>query len=288
MVRNGEVIAGRAPRRMIGRRMLSGGIALAVLVISSAMAYPASNDDAYRGDLQTIKTVRPVFVEGPVTATRIPEPFGLPSNETTNSPLSEKWRAVAAAIKEETETLARCRANVGDCPSPARQFLAIIETARSKTGRARLGEVNRAINLAIRPTSDLDQHAVPDRWMAPLATFAAGRGDCEDYAIAKYVALRESGVPAAELRLVVVRDMRLSEDHALLAVRFDARWLTLDNRRLMLIEDRDLDRVVPLFAVGGSDVDRLMSAAAGPSETAYDEVAPAGISVARAGQTAHD
>ena len=53
--------------------------------------------------------------------------------------------------------------------------------------------INRDINMAIRPTSDLAQWGVTDRWSAPLATLASGRGDCEDYAIAKYVALREAG-----------------------------------------------------------------------------------------------
>ena len=53
---------------------------------------------------------------------------------------------------------------------------------------ARTAALNRAINLAIIPTSDLVQWGVVDRWSAPLETFTTHRGDCEDYAIAKYVA----------------------------------------------------------------------------------------------------
>ena len=49
--------------------------------------------------------------------------------------------------------------------------------------------------MAIRYVSDYAQHGEADRWSAPLATFATGKGDCEDYAIAKYVALREAGFP---------------------------------------------------------------------------------------------
>ena len=45
-------------------------------------------------------------------------------------------------------------------------------------------------------SSDFTQHGEADRWSAPLATFATAKGDCEDYAIAKYVALREAGFPA--------------------------------------------------------------------------------------------
>ena len=39
------------------------------------------------------------------------------------------------------------------------------------------------------------QWGVPDRWSPPLETLATGRGDCEDYAIAKYVALTAAGIP---------------------------------------------------------------------------------------------
>ena len=69
-------------------------------------------------------------------------------------------------------------------------------TRRARDGRARLGEINRAINLAIRPMSDLAQYGEIDVWSSPLVTFAHGAGDCEDYAIAKFVALRLAGIAA--------------------------------------------------------------------------------------------
>jgi len=73
----------------------------------------------------------------------------------------------------------------------------------------------------------------------PLATFATAKGDCEDYAIAKYVALREAGFPQDDLQLVLVRDRAVRQDHAVLAAHLDDRWLILDNRRSDLIEDSD-------------------------------------------------
>jgi hypothetical protein len=44
-----------------------------------------------------------------------------------------------------------------------------------REGRARLGEINRAINLAIRPIGDLAQHGQIDAWTSPLR----GLCDCE-------------------------------------------------------------------------------------------------------------
>ena len=96
---------------------------------------------------------------------------------------------------------------------------------------------NRAINLAIRPTSDLAQWGVEDRWSSPLATLTSGRGDCEDYAIAKYVALIEAGVSDSDVRLIIVRDIATGEDHAVVAARLEEKWIVLDNRRLTLLEE---------------------------------------------------
>src|SRR6266700_7656142 len=178
------------------------------------------------------------------------EPLGLIALGAREGELWRKWRGVQHEIRMESELLALCRASPGDCPSaPARRLLAMIETARTRQGRARLGEINRAINLSIRPMSDLAQYGVVDLWSSPLATLAAGAGDCEDYAIAKYVALREAGLGNEDLRLLIVRDTKLREDHAVVAARLDGRWLVLDNRRLVLLEDMQLKQYAPMFEI---------------------------------------
>ncbi|MBV8791894.1 MAG: transglutaminase-like cysteine peptidase, partial [Pseudolabrys sp.] len=80
-----------------------------------------------------------------------------------------------------------CRAAASGCPAAAAKFIAVVDAGRKLQGRARIGEINRAVNLAIRPASDLAQYGVIELWASPLTTFASGAGDCEDYAIAKYV-----------------------------------------------------------------------------------------------------
>lgn len=177
------------------------------------------------------------------------EPFGLPASDSPAA-YAEKWLLVVRAIASEEGILARCRAEPNECPQGALRFLKIVEAARNKEGRARLGEVNRAVNMAIRYRSDTARHGSPDAWTAPLSTFASGEGDCEDYAIAKYVALREAGVPAQDLRLVLVRDTKLAQDHAIIAARLEGRWLILDNRRLILLDHGDVRSYRPITAFG--------------------------------------
>src|SRR5437899_1466539 len=53
---------------------------------------------------------------------------------------------------------------------------------------------------------------------------------------------REVGLDNEDLRLLIVRDTKLREDHAVVAARLDGRWLVLDNRRLVLLEDIQLEQ----------------------------------------------
>jgi predicted transglutaminase-like cysteine proteinase len=185
------------------------------------------------------------------------EPFGLRVESVTMGEVLNKWNGLVADIRAESEVLARCRSDAQHCPAAARKFLNVIADGRARDGRARIGVINRAINLAIRPMTDLAQWGVTDRWSAPLATLTTGRGDCEDYAIAKYVALREAGVAEADVRLVIVRDLANGEDHAIVAARADDKWIMLDNRRLTLLEDSAMPHVLPLFAFDQDGVKRF-------------------------------
>src|SRR5260221_9827888 len=177
------------------------------------------------------------------------EPFGLFTFRAPEGVLWRKWRGIESDVSKEQAVLDRCRENPEGCPSYAAQFLRLIKAVKAKSGRGQLDEANRAVNMAIRYASDYAQHGEADRWSAPLATFATGKGDCEDYAIAKYVALSEAGFPRDELRLVLVRDRAVRQDHAVLAARLDGHWLILDSRRSDLMDDADATSFTPLFAI---------------------------------------
>ena len=148
---------------------------------------------------------------------------------------SAKWADLQSRILAEKVTLAACRSGDRPCPAAARRFLSIVENGRQRQGRARLGEINRAINLSIRPMSDLAQYGVEDYSASPLASLSSGAGDCEDYAIAKYVALEESGIAPADLQLEIVRDVEHQATHAVVEVRYKDEWLILDNRTLLIM-----------------------------------------------------
>jgi len=171
------------------------------------------------------------------------EPFGLETMPVLSGRLLSTWRSVQDDIRAEGLVLARCRMNTGRCSPPVKHFLSIIAEGRAHTGRARIGIINRAINMAIRPKSD------PGHWKPPLDILSTGSGDCKDYAVAKYVALIEACVAEKDVRLVIVRDLALGQDHAVVATRLGMNWIMLDNRWLTLLEDAEMRRVAPLFVL---------------------------------------
>ena len=181
-----------------------------------------------------------------------PTPFGLTQSALAAGPthaMTAKWQALQAVVAVEMRAMTLCREMSDACSPAAKRFIAIIDKARSESGRARVGQINRAVNLAIRPMRDSAQFGVADVWQSPLMTFANGAGDCEDYAIAKYVALRETGMSTDDLKLVIVHDDRVGEDHAVTAARIDGEWLILDNRKMLLLADTQ-SGLKPLVALG--------------------------------------
>ena len=193
----------------------------------------------------------------PGSADRADQPFGFSTATVTAGALLQKWHDVEREVDDERLVLRACEQDRAACQSPpALQFLAIVDSARTLEGRARLGEINRAINLKIKPMSDLVLYGADDVWSPPLATLAMGAGDCEDYAIAKFVALQEAGVSADDLRIVILRDDHRQEDHAVVAARLDGSWLMLDNRHMVMVEDQQVRDYHPEFLMGHDGVKR--------------------------------
>ena len=187
------------------------------------------------------------------------EPFGLFTFRAPDGVLWRKWRGAKAAIESELRQVEDCKTDASICSEAARRFQLIVNEVRGQSGVARLETANRLINTAIRYTSDLSQHAALDVWSAPLASLETGRGDCEDYAIAKYVVLREAGVPEQDLRILLVRDRRVREDHAVLTVREGGTWSVLDNRNSKLAVDSEVLHFTPLYALDSAGVSLFAS-----------------------------
>lgn len=87
-----------------------------------------------------------------------------------------------------------------------------------------INRVNRDVNAAITPMTDMEQWGVLDSWDFPKT----GYGDCEDYQLLKRRMLAEAGLPRRAMRMTVVLDER-NEGHAVLKIMTDRGAFILDN-----------------------------------------------------------
>lgn len=79
--------------------------------------------------------------------------------------------------------------------------------------------------------NDIKAWGVDDYWATPIEFLGNFQGDCEDYSVAKYLSLKELGVPVEKLRITYVRATNIGESHMVLAYypTPDADPLILDN-----------------------------------------------------------
>ncbi len=87
-----------------------------------------------------------------------------------------------------------------------------------------LDEINRTVNNAIAPATDLELYGTAEFWTLPV-----DRGDCEDYALLKRQILMKRGWPSSALLMTVVRDER-GDGHAVLTARTVQGDFILDNK----------------------------------------------------------
>ncbi|MGM0422894.1 MAG: transglutaminase-like cysteine peptidase [Pseudomonadota bacterium] len=119
---------------------------------------------------------------------------------------------------------------------------------QGKSLREQVSAVNRMMNS--KPyIEDSQNWGKSDYWATPVEFMARG-GDCEDFAIAKYVALRALGVPVEQMRVAVVEDKTLNQHHAILIVYDrDKTAYVLDNQIKRVRQLSSVKRYKPIFSI---------------------------------------
>lgn len=112
-------------------------------------------------------------------------------------------------------------------------------------------ELARAVNRfwnAFPYIEDIRNWKRQDYWAAPYE-FLKKSGDCEDYAIVKYLTLRQLGVPASDMRILVVNDTFRGLAHAVLGVNMGGTVYILDNVSNAILSHDKLGQYRPQFSV---------------------------------------
>lgn len=142
-----------------------------------------------------------------------PDVFGYASVSIGSTPMDDLWR----------------RAAVGAPPELGGEWAALVDRIQDVPVRTKIEAVNSFTNKHIAYASDQAVYGVDDYWAGLSETIAHGRGDCEDFAIAKMQLLAAAGVPQRDLYLILVRDTVRDADHAVLAVRDGDKIYVLDS-----------------------------------------------------------
>jgi predicted transglutaminase-like cysteine proteinase len=131
---------------------------------------------------------------------------------------------------------------------------AFVRDAAKEPG-SRLVSVNRFFSR-IPPYEDLALWGAEDYWATPAETLAINGADCEDYALAKYFALKELGVPVERLRLVYATTWRSRIAHMVLAYYEDPRGepLILDNLESGIRPASERPDLVPVYSFNDEDL----------------------------------
>jgi len=164
-----------------------------------------------------------------------------------------KWTGVLrrnireiAQIKETTKKKGQCEATLfTKCYYDNWQKL--IAYNRNAPPGGQLDSVNRYMNRA-RYIIDPINWGVRDYWASPLQFFRKD-GDCEDYAIAKYLTLRALGWKVESMRIVVLQDLNLKIAHAILSVYYNGKILLLDNQIVQVVDSKTVRHYQPIYSV---------------------------------------
>lgn len=171
-------------------------------------------------------------VHTPVPTDR-PDVFGSVALPVSRTSLDARWRKVASGSAGGAAI--RYAASLSDQPT-----------------LDRIDAINRYVNGLVRFTNDSTQYGTADRWMSGGDTLRQGKGDCEDYAIAKLQMLRQAGFNSKDLYLVILRDLTRSADHAVLVVRAEGRLLVLDNGTNRIVDSATIADYRPILTFSGN------------------------------------
>jgi predicted transglutaminase-like cysteine proteinase len=166
--------------------------------------------------------------------------FGYHGLYSTNLTLFPKWRSSTDRYAAERQ----------GCPQDQCDTEVWNETVASISDadrRRQVEVINQLLNDKLYVLDPVNW-GLPDYWATPFQ-FLRRNGDCEDYAIAKYMALKSVGVPVGDMRIVVLQDLNLQLAHAILVVDVEGEPLVLDNQIPRVMPASAIRHYQPVYAV---------------------------------------
>ncbi len=156
----------------------------------------------------------------------------------------QQWQRVVSAMRTAGPAFNNCAKSAGACTtSMLKRWREIVVAAQRLPHNERLKSVNTYFN-GWPYKLDMEVYGVREYWATPKE-FIIRSGDCEDYSIAKYYALRNVGFSKDELRIVALRDTIRGFGHAVMAAYVNGDILILDNTSQLVLSHKKYGHYEP-------------------------------------------
>ncbi|MDF2366142.1 transglutaminase-like cysteine peptidase [Sneathiella sp.] len=174
--------------------------------------------------------------------------FGLVEISSDNLAALPLWLKVKASFPQLANAAAKCDARIEDCQSQQMTLWRTkIAELQNSPKRIQMQEMNRFLNGWKYVPADAE--ASPDgNWASPLE-FISNGGGSRDFAIMKYISLKELGFDPDAMRIVIANDVLRNKVHAVLSVTRRGKRYVLDSLNDTILEERLVNYYVPLYSV---------------------------------------
>ncbi|WP_345977950.1 transglutaminase-like cysteine peptidase [Sulfurimonas sp. HSL3-7] len=131
----------------------------------------------------------------------------------------------------------------------------IMDDARGQDELRQLEIINDFYN-GVPYLSDEKNYKSKDYWATPLEFLGRDRGDCEDYVIAKYFALKFLGIDTNKLYFTYVRSRKFNAPHMVLTyfATPDSIPLVLDNFNYRIFPANERKDLLPVYNFNGDNL----------------------------------
>ncbi|MCK4841791.1 MAG: transglutaminase-like cysteine peptidase [Methylococcales bacterium] len=129
-----------------------------------------------------------------------------------------------------------------------RELETLIADIKKEPEWHKINEINGFVNQ-MRYQEDIYVYGISDYWAIPHEFFDNEWGDCEDYSLTKYYALKALGLKSSDMQIAVVKDININVHHAILIVNYKDEHYVLDNRLSDVIKLKRLKHYQPVYTI---------------------------------------
>jgi len=219
----------RKPAARLGRSLIF------VLAFALALAFVTSGNHAAAADSPTVAGIDSVPV------------FGATHKKVEQSKSFRNWQRMLKRYAKQEDRISKGRARMNE-KGGEKLWNDLIDRLQGLDAATQVAEVNSYFNK-LTYQSDTKNYDVKDYWATPYQFLSRAKGDCEDFAAAKYFALRTLGFEASQLRLVAGYDKARGGAHAVTLVMLDGQVLMLDIGKGGVMEMAAATQFKPFYSV---------------------------------------